>query len=346
MIKQWESSTHAKIDFLGQTTNLDSHCNIHVLNNVELLIVPHSGIDTKSLWKFNLRDRKFIKWIDYPSNSRLCYSSSCLNLNRTKLYIFGQDGYIYTLDIKSGQFTKSQIPYHDGSHSQSIVSNGTFMIFGGYREENKSHFIWEDDQQNLRKVRHFHEMTDIDSLMRFAIAHIKSKDIIYFMDYFTSNTIYCYDLNTKQCIKTGIDRKDYRIYRAVVTLNEKYILGFEDDKIRIIDLETNEFLPNNVPFYHDHRKPRFYKYSNISDCCIKYDWSWMENVVIGYIRRNSIDIPQDIATLISQLFARERVFVLSYGQLWSADVDEIIAIGKGEKTLKLSECLIKTEYFY
>eukprot|EP01084_Bolivina_argentea_P179774 310615_1 len=344
-VNECQPSLHAKLNLLGESVNLESYSNIHVLNDFEILIVPNHEKRSKSVWKFNLRTKKFIKWVDYPTHSRLCYPSSSLNNEHTKLYIFGENGYVYILDLNTSEFTKSQIPYHDGSRCRSIFANGRFNIFGGYREANKSHFIWDEEQKHLRKIQHFHEMGDIDALMRFAIAYIKSKNVVYFMDYYRSNWIYLYDLNTNKCIRTGIDRKEINIYRAAVSLNEKYILGFYRDEINVIDLEKGGFLPNTIPLYHDHVRTRItYAYPNISDVCIKYDWIWIENVAFGYIRRFSTEFPKDIARLILRLFVRETIFILSNGQLWSGNVDEIIAIAKGEKVMELSECVLES-YF-
>lgn len=86
-------------------------------------------------WKFDLNSKLFSMWHKYPKHESVLFRfhSSALNEDRTKLYIFGDPGFVVTVDLMTGKFNKSE-KFHDGAYCVSSSVN----------LENKAHYIWSE----------------------------------------------------------------------------------------------------------------------------------------------------------------------------------------------------------
>ena len=91
-------STELKCNSLGFDLRLRSSCTIHILSDKELLIVPPTP-KPDWLWKFDLISKQFSKWYEYPNDENIEFKhhSSALSDDKSKLYIFGDPGYLITV---------------------------------------------------------------------------------------------------------------------------------------------------------------------------------------------------------------------------------------------------------
>ena len=315
-----------KLEGENDEEELSVHCNIHSFTMNELLIVPEARSFSKHhLWKFCLNSKEWIKWHHYPENIKFSFHSSALNDDKTKLYIFGDPGYVITIDLTSGKFTESEQEYHDGSLSRSIFANGRFHVFGGWKETDKAHHLWIEEEKKLEVIDDFSEMTDIEELSRFAMVYLKSSNSVLIMDWKTSKSIYEYNLITNECIKTEFDRKEIRISEAVLTDNEQFIIGFcshenVDDPncyIHIINPWIKQIAINGVAIPDDVG-------IGPSQTCITNNHDMVKLVSSYFVREYSTDFPTDITSLIAQFISIETIFIVSYGKIWSIEVNEII----------------------
>ena len=158
--------------------------DVHVLNEYELLLVPTKfgcGND-EALWKFHLPSREFIEWIAFPDYDPTDRCTSALNDSKTKLYLFGDSGYVIIVDLITKEFTKSSETYHDspgGKNSKSIFYNGQFHIFGGWHDGLWSHYIWnEEEQQDLTTIHNFKEDAPDLNLSKFTLCLMKSRNLL------------------------------------------------------------------------------------------------------------------------------------------------------------------------
>ena len=314
-------SAYFQRNLVGCSDAIESYCNVHALNDNQLLLVPDSR--GTSLWKFNLTSKEFIKWYEYPEHYRFMYCTSSLNHNSTKLYIFGDAGRIITVDLNIGKFSMSPTRYHDGSGSKSRFINGQFHIFGGWRPENKSHYIWNEEKQFLIEAHKFDEMDDVEELNGFAMVYIKSKHLIFLMDNISSKAVYAYNMISNTCIKTDIDRNGINFCEAIVTHDEQFMIAFESGykkdsgSIGVMDLNTMRFRERKLLLPAD---------SRIGRVCVKNSEPMAQCLSYGYIRqhRKELHFPMDIIDLISQFLIMETIFMTNSKNIWSMDVIEII----------------------
>ena len=127
-----------------QPSNIDiHHGNMHQLSDDELLIVPDTTHEKGSaLWKYNIIKNEWIEWISIPTKYYWRYQTSSLDRRSMILYIFGEEGVIFTIDLKTKSFTRSENKYHDGSYCSSQFINNKFHIFFGWNKNTKNHYIW------------------------------------------------------------------------------------------------------------------------------------------------------------------------------------------------------------
>eukprot|EP01084_Bolivina_argentea_P182288 314718_1 len=143
--------------------------NMFVLNENELLIVPEHVNDSdqyfstsvSELWKYNIDNDTYSNVVASTNVKNRWYSAS-LNDDKSLLYLFGESGHIIQINLKTKKVTISNRKFHDGTHSQTLFINGKFHIFGGWKIENKSHFIWDENKQNLIEIYKFETMEPVN----------------------------------------------------------------------------------------------------------------------------------------------------------------------------------------
>ena len=91
-------STQLPYKSYGHHSELKGMCTIHVLNHKELLVVPRTP-KLNCLWRFDLDSKQPNKWYEYPDDTTIAFShhSSALSDDKSKLYIFGDPGYLITV---------------------------------------------------------------------------------------------------------------------------------------------------------------------------------------------------------------------------------------------------------
>ena len=300
----------------------NSYGNLHVLNSTELLFVP-SSLHDASLLKFNLISKKWIKWFGYPDDYGFHYHSSALNDIKTKLYIFGDPGFVITVDLITGKFTKSEKEFHDGAHCQTLFYNQQFHIFGGWDEENNAHYIWDETKHDLEEIYTFNAFT---TLRKFACIYLRSTNSVLF----TKNlSLYQYNLSQRTLetfrMEMVMDNSLY-VDRAIIASNEQYIIVISDcwkngqlkHRIHLVDANTKK-LANN---YIDEPDGM----SATTDLVVFSDCEITDYLSCGYLRQCSNDFPTDIARVISKFIVMEVVYGFNSkdGGLYEMRVDDII----------------------
>ena len=154
-------SLWSKLKSIPKELSSYGHCNLLVLNSNELVIVTgaNSSYDKlASLWKYDINKNEWNRWYFYPKGTDCRHQTSIFNHNKTKLFTFGDPGYVNIIDLKTGQFTSSPQRYHDGSHAQSLFIKNKLHIFGGWLQRHKSHFIYDHESKHMEEIRKFDEI--------------------------------------------------------------------------------------------------------------------------------------------------------------------------------------------
>ena len=307
-------------------------CNLHTLNDNELLAVPTLRTDeANSLWKYNIKCNKWIKWHKYPTDLKCGYQTSCIDVINAKLYIFGDPGHVTTCDLRAGLFETSEI-YHDGAHARSLFINQQFHIFGGWNAKHKSHFIYNPQTQKMTEIHKFKEIDTVSKLTCHSVIHIKSKNSVLIIP-FMGESQYLYSLETKKCEKISVSKAFMTLFqKAIMTLNEKYaICLMGQGKIDIMDLTTFKPKRSCTEFAH-----------YFSQACIRNNNKKQTIVTNGYIRTCSmIYPPDDIINIIAMYTCFEILHIL--GKSGGATVHQSISVDEITSNLKDYEELPDTK---
>ena len=295
------------------------HADIHQLNETELLIVHHldpsGSTNIKSLWKYNFHDNKWMKWYDYPTNIHCKWSTSALNDNKTKLYIFGDPGFVVSVNLKNGMFQKSHQRFHDGAHSKSIFHEGQFHIFGGWDAKDRSHFIWNETEQSLSKIHFFEEITELNA---FSLMYLPLQQSVLILN--DKSGLYSYSFITNKCVKMDI-KLDIDVLlsldEAVLTKDDRYVIMFMDGEtdITVFDLEKQQIGKSNVSLPCDSDQYLLIRNDNYKQ----------QYLTFGFIRKHKTGhVPNDIITMIMEFVYFEIIHILNDNGHWSMDVEIII----------------------
>eukprot|EP01084_Bolivina_argentea_P286438 491340_1 len=113
-------------------------CHVLTLNETELLIVVDQNYSLNEIWTYNICNDNYTKLIAEESikenmvKEHIQFYTASLHDNKSFLYLFGESGDIIKVNLKTKQFEKSKISYHNGSISSSLFINEQFHIFGGW----------------------------------------------------------------------------------------------------------------------------------------------------------------------------------------------------------------------
>ena len=292
--------------------------NIHQLNDKELLAVSHYNkgafTDTnqiKSLWRYNFHTDKWIKWHNYPDNIHsFKWSTSALNNDKTKLYIFGDPGYVTTVDLVTGKFMQSSREFHDGAHTRCLWYNGQFHVFGGWNVENRALYVWNEKKQNLMEIHKY-------DCHAYNLMYISSTKSALMID--PSHGLFLYSLITNKCDRIKIVNDDtfnwFIVNKAVLTKNEQYVVMFLDDvyDITVLDLNTMKIGKSAL------KAP----VSTVNNLIIRDDIYKQQYLSFGYIRNEKLEIPNDIVRIIACYVKFEILHILNPSGHWSVDVEKI-----------------------
>ena len=144
-------------------------------------------------------------------------------------------------------------------------------------------------------------------------------------DWYSSKSVYLYDLKTHKCIKTDIDRDGKDFCAVVVTHDEQFMIAFESGyekdsaAICVMGLDAMKFREERVllPGPWDAR---------IGRICIINDKLKAECLSSGYVRQNAkeVNFPMDIVGLTSGFVTMETIFQIHGDTLWAIEVMQII----------------------
>eukprot|EP01084_Bolivina_argentea_P194021 332856_1 len=138
-------------------------CVSHIfkLNETELLILLHEqGFRLASLWSYNILNQDYTKIISRSTLLNLVsnFYAASLDNNKSLLYVFDEKGKIMKINLKTKQIALSSQSYHDGSCSRALFINKQFHIFGGWDENDKAHFIWDENKKALIEICKFKQI--------------------------------------------------------------------------------------------------------------------------------------------------------------------------------------------
>eukprot|EP01084_Bolivina_argentea_P069844 127017_1 len=193
--------TQSQINWTKNTNPSFSSSVSHIfkLNETELLILV--GWHTfDSLWTYNILNKNYTKMFDVLALFEIeldevyNYTAS-LDNKKLLLYLFGENGKIVKINLRTEQIELSSQIYHDGSCSKSLFINNQFHIFGGWDKKDKSHFIWNENKQHLVGICKFEQIEN--TLYAHSIQYSKSKNSILIIQYM-SKQIYLYSLSTNK----------------------------------------------------------------------------------------------------------------------------------------------------
>ncbi len=105
-----------------------------MLNDTDILLVVDQSNQLTEIWTYNICNDNYselISKINVTKNSCVSYYAASLNDNKSFLYLFGNNGKIIKINLKTKQFEISKNSYHCGSLSRSSFINGQLHIFGG-----------------------------------------------------------------------------------------------------------------------------------------------------------------------------------------------------------------------
>ena len=315
------------LETLGENKILsNSFCGVHALNNHELLLVPDCTSTYQGLCKFDTRSKEWTNWFAYPDKGYVKYHSSALNEGKTKLYIYGESGYVIMVDLATGEFTESDYEFHDGSYCGSFFANGYYHIIGGWNDSNKAHYEWNEEENDLKEIHKFHEdMEDVESLITIKSLYMKSRNSVILIS--SDAKIYEYHLSTQKCNPSNIKTKSDKmsIYSAVRTSDEKYmIMIFIAEQsiqspvvIRVINMETGLMMKKCIIMNEIQHKMQLE---------IMTGDQKSEYLTIGFSREYSTAIPIDILRVISQFVIMDVLygFDTNTAKMYRMNVDEII----------------------
>ena len=324
---QWDSLQHPSFDCISPST----YTNILLLNENELLMFDGAS-DYKgkqyALCKYNIKQNKWCKWLKYPQHLRTNYATGSLNHDGSKLYIFGEAGHVFKFDLRSGQVIKSIKPFHDGTHCRSLFINGEFHIFGGWMSLNAAHFIWNEEDQDLKRIHDFDEEIATEDLTLHSVMYLSSKNTVLIMPYI-SKSIYSYSLTTNECVQLelNVDKVSKAWAYAVLTGDKRYVILFSIDKsIYTLNLDTFDITKSKIicPF------------TNLGAVCIGNDNQNKVLVTFGYIRQcwkmsqfaEVRELPIDIIGIIKAYTLFETIYILDakHETFWSINVDKLLSI--------------------
>ena len=288
---------------------MSAYTKLHVLNQNEIIAVPpriHSG---DALWIYKIKQNCWIKWITFETQCN--FATISVNDDETKLYMFGDPGFVIKIDLKTKEFIQSDQEFHDGSHCRSLFIDGKFHIFGGWDIKDKSHFIWNEKEQKLIEMHKFDDIEDTKYLHEQSMIYLPSTNKVLIMQ-IRRNSIYSYSLITNKCKQiASLDSDIFDTFdQAVFTKDGKYAicLFLTDRKIAVIDLQSFKL-----------NKSKIESLDTVAGICIVDDPERNDIMTHGFIRScwNLVDFsnmvypPDDIIKIISIFISCEMLYMLS-----------------------------------
>ena len=307
-----------------------AYTNLLKLNENELLMFNGATNNRSTrhfLCKYNIKKNKWTQWLKYPEHLITSYATGSLNNDKSKLYIFGDPGHVFTFELESGKVTKSDQEFYDGTHCRSLFVNEQFHIFGGWSHTAKAHFIWNQQEKNLLEMHKFDEIGH-GSLTLHSVMYLSSKNCVLIMP-FTSTSIYEYSLTTKQCQLLQFDTTnvDGTWSRALLTADERYIICFgynqNSQSIYLLDLNTLKISISKIES----------AVTGFGAACIGSNDYNEEFAIFGYIRQcwklpefsDLMELPMDVIRIIKSFIFFEMIYMLDakHEKFCSISVDKL-----------------------
>ena len=315
-------STPLTDDWISLTPCPDSYAHfasppLLVLNDNELILAPNTPC-SMFLYKYNIPNDEWRQWFKYDRNINSNFHTAAINQSKSIIYLYNEEGRVIEIDLKLQKFKASRNKYHDGACIASQFINGQFHIFGGWYSRNKSHFIWNSENQQLVEQRKLKEIFSPNCLSFHCILYAKSKKEVIIIPAH-SRTIWVYSLTKNECKPSNVAL----IYEiscncAVLTNDERYILLFGTSMdpftsfIQIIDLYQEIAYISNI----------FCPIKSTFKAVITNDNHFEEILCCGYIRKcwkqpqfhGLKELPFYMIKLIKRWFVDDIVHLFNRGE--------------------------------
>ncbi len=299
-----------------------------VLNGNEILIVPFSDC-ADFLYKYNIKDNKWMKWIKYPNDLNSKYHTVSLNEDKTILYIFNQNGNIIQVNLKTKEFIKSNKTFHNTAFASSLYIDKQFHIFGGWQGES-THFCiyrWNEKDQTLERIP---INVKKEGLRTLATIYIPSKKSVLIIPH-NLDLIYLFSMISNEFESLPV--KGFRkcwCPSAVITKCKRFIIIFgthNSNDIQILDLKCMQIRSSNIE--SPLRQPVY--------TVIVSDDIMHEMLIFGFIRKCWTDpqfdhiqyLPIYLIKTIGKWYSKEMIHILNQENMdeeihWKINVDDIL----------------------
>ncbi len=252
------------------------------INQSKLLVIT-SGFNKrfpwknylKDIWIYNVANNTYTKLISENKVLGCCYKASLHN-SKSMLYFVTLRNRVVQLNLNTKQFEISNNRLsHNLSLSDTSFSNGQFHIFGGIKESDKYHCIWDENKKDLLKVYFFDQIQN--RLAKHAVQYLQTENSVLIIASESDNKdIFSYSLTTKKCEIFPMRLcESISLPTGVLTRNEQYLIlsGSRNNDIFVCDLQLQTMWKSNIK-----KDNEAMKFSIISD--VKKE----ELLVSGYIR--------------------------------------------------------------
>ena len=236
-----------------------------------------------AIWKYNIKQNEWIKWIEIPANYRGLWSghTSSLDSQNMILYIFGTEQNVIKIDLNTKEITYSKRTRYEQLmvHSKSMVIDNTFHVFCRWKERRLdtyywTHYIYDDESNDLRMKFRFNAY-QFSRDRDVSVMYLSSQKTILIWPNGT-NMLYYYSLITNNLTRKKIKNACVQWLYARLTTDERYIIFFADTVAIVMDLQTMIVWDTNIDGIQGIMCP----------ICIKDDDITKELLMNGFIRES------------------------------------------------------------
>ncbi len=298
-----------------------------LINNNELLVIPCS-VFTESLYKYNIKENEWKKWIKYPNDIFVDKHTASINKYNKLLYILNRNGEIIEINLKTQKFNISCSLIIDYKiFSCSIIIDKQFHFFGQSRDYT-SFYKWNENDKKIIKLKQFNRklQENFNFASTFYISSIQS--IIIIPVY--GKQIYIYSLKKNECKHIIFDALLFiQLRTAVITKNDQFIIiiGGPQKCIGVLDVKCMKIRISNIQSPSNKQIRPWY-------VTIVNDDIMDEILVFGFIRISWNDtkfnniqyLPTYLIKLIGKFYCLEIMYYVEFikGLHWKINTDNIL----------------------
>lgn len=277
----------------------DGVCSDVVLKlNEQQFVFVSDDVDWEGFYIYNLHLQEFVRWIEYPPDTKKLEYCLQFDAIRNILYCTGYNIPIFMIDIQDCKL-KTKTTLIEGGMGTILNVNGTIHLIGGIYSD--KHLVLNHDTRDVSEIYNFETPLDLD----ISLIHVYSKEMMLMIE---GRNIWKYKLNTQKWEKNIKLPFDHQALSPILTSDEKYIIISTHDGggIFVLDISSDDYLL----FQSDIRIP--WKQSHLMT---KTGGLKDELLVTGWIRskfkssafQGTPQPPMYLMTTISQWYSQEEL---------------------------------------